>query len=157
MAATSTIQLGAGSLYLQKLQIRAACTITNLWWAIQAAGVGSSTGSYSGLYSSSGTLLSGSADIGTQMTGSNLQSQALTTPQALSAGTFVWAALVVNLATTQPTLYKSGTISQAVNANLTPATARTTLQGSGHTTLPASVTPSGFTLTNNSFIWMAAN
>lgn len=98
----------AGTLYLQRLEIRAATTITNLWYVISAAGSGASTGSFVGLYASpGGALLSGSSDVGAGLAAAaGWHSFALTTPQALSAGAVVWAALLSNLATTQPTLLR---------------------------------------------------
>ena len=51
--------LTAGQLYLIKLPIRVALTITYLWWVVNSGGSGASSGCYTGLYSSSGTLLTG--------------------------------------------------------------------------------------------------
>lgn len=135
----------AGTLYLQRLLIRQATTITNLWYGLSAPGVGASTGSFAGLYAQSGTLLSGSADIVSQLTsGTNGFKQcALTTPQALAAGTFVWAAVLCNLATTQATLIRQlnsanpgGTVPNAAATNL-----RFASQAAVGTALPAPLVP----------------
>jgi hypothetical protein len=93
----------AGTLYLQRIELRAATTITNLWFSILAAGVGASTGSFVGLWNSSGTLLTGSADVGAAFVSGTLgwQSFPLSTPQAFTAGGFIWAGVLCNLATTQ--------------------------------------------------------
>jgi hypothetical protein len=135
--------LTAGTLYLGKIPVRVAMTATNIVYVVSVAGVGASTGSFVGLYSSSGTLLSGSADIGAALLGTGAISSALTTPQVLAAGSFVWAAFLENLATTQPTLREYGTPTFVdPNLNLTAAAFRAATNGTGLTTLPASITPS---------------
>lgn len=133
----------AGTVYLVKLPVRAAFTATNIWFVVSTAGSGSSTGSYVGLYSSAGTLLSGSADIGTQLTTSAVAREiALTTPQALTAGTFVWVAIVTNLASTQPTLRAANYGTVLPNVNLTAASYRIATNGTVLTALPSTITPS---------------
>jgi hypothetical protein len=120
----STGILAAGTLYLVKLNIRYALTITYLWWQVSSAGTGTSAGSYTGLYSSSGALLTGSADLVTPMTTQEAAKCALTTPQALTAGQSVWAALLVNLQTTQPTMGQGlGNNGLLANAGITSAAA----------------------------------
>lgn len=134
--------LTAGSVYLMKIPVRAALTASTLWFHNITAGAGASSGSFAGLYSSAGTLLTGSADIGGLLTSTGVKSVALTTPQALTAGTFVWAALVVNLATTQPTLRAGyGATVAFSNLNLTAAQFRAAINGTGQTSLPGSITP----------------
>ena len=61
--------LVAGTLYLARLNVRVATTITNLFYGVSVIGVGASTGSFAGLYSAAGALLSGSADIAANLTG----------------------------------------------------------------------------------------
>ncbi len=130
----------AGTLYLVKLPIRQGMTITNLWWAVQAVGSGASSGSFTGLYSSSGTLLSGSADVGASFTSTGPKQLALTTPQALTAGTFVWAALLMNLGTTQPTLYRGTGLGSVVNLGISGNNLRFCTNGTGLSSLPSSLT-----------------
>jgi hypothetical protein len=102
-AGTTFVALTAGTVYLVRLNIRQALTLSYLWILVANGSSGASSGSVCGLYSSSGTLLTGSSDVGTLAGGNHKLT--LTTPQALSAGTFVWAALCVNYLTTQPSLY----------------------------------------------------
>jgi hypothetical protein len=152
---TASSALSAGIVYLVKLTARYALTISNLWWNCAAAGSGSSTGSYTGLYSlSGGSALTGSSDIGSLFTGTAEPVEcALTTPQNLTAGESVWAAIVFNLASTQPELFKGvGSIAAAGNAGLTVSTARwAQASGSGHTSLP-SITPANNTFTTDT-LW----
>jgi hypothetical protein len=133
--------LTAGTLYLAKLNIRAGATITNLWIYQGSTGSGASTGTFVGLYSSAGTKLTGSSDMALNFTTFGAEF-ALTTPQAVTAGTFVWAAVLVNLASTQPKLMSGyGSSANIGNANLAAAVYNFADNGTGLTALPASVTP----------------
>jgi hypothetical protein len=141
LTASNTITV-AGTVYLIKLTIRTAMTISTLWWVNAVAGSGASTGSFSGLISSAGTLLTGSADIGAAFTTTGAKPVTMTTPQALAAGVSVWAVIVFNLATTQPTLARLAATATATNVNLAAASFRAATNGTGQTSLPASITPS---------------
>lgn len=156
-AATNTNATTAGTLYLMRVNIRVSFTWTNVWFAVQAAGSGASTGSFVGLYSSAGSLLSGSADIAASLTATGVKSVALTTPQSVSTGTFVWVAFLANLATTQPTLQRSTNNVNVPNVGLSAALARFTTNGTGLTSLPASITPSSNSLVSTSTFCVAGN
>lgn len=143
----------AGTLYLIKLTARTALTISNLWFGISSNSSGSSTGSYAGLYSSSGTELTGSSDVGALFNSGSSGSSgswaecALTTPQAVTAGSFVWAALLLNISS-MPSLYQGpGGNTGFPSAGLAVSTARWAVNGTSLTSLPPSVTPA-----SNSFI-----
>jgi hypothetical protein len=131
-----------GTVYLSKIPVRAPITASNLWCICTVAGVGASTGSFGGLYSSAGSLLTGSADIGGLVLGTGGVQIPLTTPQALAAGSFVWAAFLFNLATTEPTLARS---SATGNINLAAAAARFAVPITGQTALPGSFAPGSLT------------
>lgn len=158
---TATPTTVAGTLYLAKLVIRRNMTITNLWWALQTLGSGASTGSFCGLYSSAGTLLSGSADIAAKVvspvTVPNSIFVPLTTPQAVAAGSFVWAAILVNLATTQPGFHAADGLGIQPNVNLTAATYRFATNGTGITSLPGSITPASNAQGASFTFWVGAN
>ena len=156
--ATASFLLIAGTLYLRKLNVRSSVLVTNLWFGLPVVGAGASTGSFAGLYSSTGTLLSGSADIATQFTTAiGGISCPLTTPQQLTAGTFVWAAVLSNLATTQPTLSKASVINPISNLNLTAATFRIAINGTGLSVLPGSITPASNAQANSASLWVGGN
>jgi hypothetical protein len=146
MAGGSTLLLTGGTLYLLRINIRAALTASNICVAVTSAGnnTGGSTGTFAGLYNSAGTLLSGSADVAATLASTGFKALPLTTPQALSAGTFAWAAILVNLGTTQPTLQRSAAGTQAMNQNLAAASFRVAVNGTSLTAL-ASITPSANT------------
>ena len=156
-AGVNSSLLTAGTVYLAKLTARSPLTVTNLWFGLTVAGTLTSAGSFAGLYSSAGTLLSGSADIVTQLTGATGGiSVPLTAPQAVAGGAFVWAALLVNLSVTQPTMSR-GQGGSLPDLNLTPAAFRFAVNGTGQTTLPASFTPSANAGTGGINLWAGAN
>jgi hypothetical protein len=137
----------AGNLYVLKVPVRSPFTATNLVVNVQTGGTGASTQSFAGLYNSSGTLLTGSSDVGSLVTATGFVTLPLTTPQSLTpsgVGGFVWAALVFNLATTQPNLRglpsPGSTGATIVNLNTTNATAGTGIGGTSITAL-ANITP----------------
>jgi len=156
---TSTSILTAGTLYLVKLPVRAPLTITSLMFLVSTIAAGTSTTSFAGLYSPSGSLLTGSSDIGTPLKSGGAQSLPLTTPQALTPGVtpFVWAALLVNFGTTQPTLFKGASMTNNVpNAGLTAATFRWATNGTGLSALPGSITPASNSSAAALSLWCAA-
>jgi len=154
----STTLLTGGTVYLLRVNIRYAITWTNVIVAVTTAGdnTGGSGGTFTGLYSPAGTLLSGSADVASSLTSNGTKTLALSTPQALTAGTFVWVAILVNLGTTQPQLARTNAATQTSNANLTAATFRVAVNGTGATSLPSSITPAANTDGTSQSLWVAA-
>jgi hypothetical protein len=148
-AATNGITI-AGTVYLLKILIRKAITASKINVAVTTVGnnTGGSTGTYVGLYNSSGTLLSGSSDVATSLTSGGLVGMSLTSSQSLSAGTFVWAAILTNMGTTQPTLARTSTGLNVINTGLVAATYRVCVNGTSQTSL-SSITPSSNTQTNS--------
>jgi hypothetical protein len=130
--------LSAGTLYMRKIKVRSPFTATSIWFDISVVGAGASSGSSVGLLSvATGTLLSGSADIGASLLATGPVSVPLTTPQAVTGD--VWAAIIVNLATTQPTLRTDpNNAGSATNLNLATAVLASCTNGAAM----ASVTPS---------------
>lgn len=132
----------AGTLYLTRLNIRSAMTITNLFYGVSSIGVGASTGTFVGLYSAGGTLLTGSADMGATFSGTTGYKQcALNTPQQVAAGTVLYAAMLCNLATTQVGLFRQGNnVNADPQAVTNAATQRWGAFAAQGTALPASLT-----------------
>lgn len=158
VAVSSTTPPTAGTLYLTKLPVRSAMTATSLWFVIGAAGTGVSTGSFLGLYSSGGTLLASTAEIGTQITTGFVARQiALGTAQTLTSGSFVWVALLTNLATAQPALRQLNNGTVLPNLGLTAATYRFCTAGTSLTALPASITPASNVAPSISPYWFGVS
>lgn len=156
LAESQTIGI-AGTLYLLKLPVRTSTLITNILFLLSASGVGASTGSFAGLYSSTGVLLSGSSDIGGLLLSSaGGVTCPLTTPQSVSGGAesaWPWAALLFNLATTQPTLGRANPTAALTNIGLIAANYRVAVNGTGLLTLPGSIVPSSNTLAGAIGAW----
>ena len=155
-AAGASAAMVGGSVYLGKMVVRRDVTVSRVWFQTSVAGTGSSTGSYVGLYSQAGTRLAQSTDADATAAfkaTAGPQSVALDVPQALKAGTFVWAALVENLDGTQPSLTTyAATIAARANLGLPPSQYRAASGGTGQTTLPSSLTVSSQSAANP--IWM---
>lgn len=94
---------------------------------------------YAGLYSDAGTLLSGSADQSSAWGSSGVKTVALTTPQAVAAGSTYYVGVLVGSAVVLPALHLS-VFSAAAMAGETAAPYRWMTSGTGQTALPASVT-----------------
>jgi hypothetical protein len=157
-AASGTANLTAGTVYLLRLNIRKAITATNICIGLSAAGnnTGGSAGTFVGLYSSGGTLLSGSSDVATSLVTTGLKSLALTTPQSLTAGTYVWATILVNLGTTQPQLGQANLATTSWGSlGQSASNFRWAVNNTSQTTLPNSITPGSNVQTNTHALWVA--
>jgi hypothetical protein len=144
----------AGTMYVFRLPIRSSLTLTDLCLAVEAAGSGTSTGSYVGLYSASGgtaSLLSGSSDIGTLLASETGSVPCpLTTPQALPAG-FVYGVFLINMPT-MPTLYEAASVYGAMlNIGLASTAPRIGTKASQGTSLPSSFSLSGLSIPYGAF------
>jgi hypothetical protein len=154
----SSFVLIAGSVYLAKLIPRTTITIANLWFVLATSGSGASTGSFAGLYSAAGSLLSGSADQGAAFAAAaGPFSVPLTTPQLVNAGTFVWAAIISNLAVTQPGIQRAAAQASAGNLNLSASLFRFAINGTALSALPASITPASNVGTAGGNLWAGGN
>lgn len=131
----------AGVVYLAKIKITSRSTVvTNILYGVVVAGATLTAGqNFVGLYNSSGTLLSASADQTTAMGTTGLKTAALSAPQTLAVGTY-YVAFLSN-GTTPPILAMGAGhgITTITNAGLTTATARYLTFGSAQTTLPSSI------------------
>ena len=140
-AATGTsILTTAGTLYLCRVHVPTATTITNVHIYLSSAGTGLVSGqNFAALYTAGGALLSTSADQTTAWGTSGSKVIALTAPQAVSAG-FYYVGFYAN-GTTLPTLYRSVS-GNIINVNLSAATSNwaTSANGTGLTTTMPSAT-----------------
>lgn len=156
MNVNSTVLTG-GTVYFTKLHITTSTNITKLYWHMATAGVTPTAGqNFGGLYASDGTRMV-TADADATVAGSTGLVTLTLGSTAVTAGTFIWAAVVFN-AGTVPALARMGALtgtSTAVNVGLTAATFRFATAGTGQTSLPASVTPSSNTAATFAGPWMA--
>jgi hypothetical protein len=143
LRASGDVLASSGVLYLAKLKIVNRSTlVSNILYGVVTAGATLTAGqNFVGLYNSSGTLLSGTADQTTNFGSTGLKTAALTTPQTLAVGTY-YVAFLSN-GTTKPALAMGAGhgIAAITNAGLTLSTARFASYGSAQTTLPSSFIP----------------
>lgn len=143
LASNSTALSATGVLHLVRVNLRYAATITNVLYQVNTVGSSLTAGEcFVGIYDSTGTLRGTSASQSTAWAATTgLYTTALTAPYAAPAGTY-YVAILAN-GTTGPALARSNGLAGAgatLNAGLTAATYRAATNGSGNTTLPASIT-----------------
>lgn len=138
----------SGTVYLCKVKVvNRSSVATNVIVGIEAAGVTLTAGqSFVGLYNSSGTLLSASADQSGNWTSTGLKTIALGAPQTLAVGSYYVAILSVGATPPQFAMGAGG--ATTVSAGLTAGTARFLTGPTGQTSLPASITLSSQTITS---------
>jgi hypothetical protein len=145
----------AGVLYLCKVKIvNRSTVVTNVHVTVSTQGTGlTAAQNLVGLYNSSGTLLSGSADQTTAFGSAGFKTIALTAPQTLAVGSY-YVGILTN-GTTPPKFLRGTSFSASgLNANLATSAARFLTSGTAQTALPASVTL-GSASTNGVARWAA--
>lgn len=121
--ASSSATPAAGTLFMVKMKLPTAATVTNMIFHLTAGGSVLTAGqSLAGLYNSSRQLLSGAADQAAAWASAGVKTVALTTPQTLSAGTY-YVGFFSN-GTTPPTFRSGITASSASNIGLSTANSR---------------------------------
>lgn len=147
-----------GTLYLARLILRSAQTISTLWTSIaQGATTPTANQNFLGLYDASGVrqavTAAGAIDAATASTGP--LSQAVVTPFAAPAGKY-WLAALFNAATPCQLARASG-FQSTPNAGTSGASLRWAVNGTGLTALPSSITPASNSSSGNITLWAAAS
>lgn len=131
----------SGVVFLGKILLEEAASVTNIIVTLATAGSGLTSGqNFAGLYDSSGTLIAVTADqTVTWANGTGAKTTALVGgPYSLPAGAY-YGALLAN-GTTPPQFIRGHAISSStLNIGLTAATGRYLTSGTGQTALPASI------------------
>lgn len=147
---------GSGVLHLIKVILRYPATINNVLYQINTAASGLTSGeNFVGIYDSTGTRRAVSADLSATWTSTGFYTTAMTASYSAPAGTY-YIAFVVN-GTTGPSLARMNGLagaSSAINVGLTAANYRYATNGTGNTSLPASITLSSNA--QDSIAWWAA-
>jgi hypothetical protein len=134
-AAVNATALTAGVLYMGRLLIPVACTVTNVLLIITTGGTTLSN-SFAALFDSSGNRLGVSADQSTPFQSAGNKTVALSAPVAVAAG-YYYGAVLTN-GTTPPSVARA-TSSGAANIGLTSTTFRNYTSGTSQTAVPSSV------------------
>lgn len=149
--AQSGVVTTSGTVYMMKIHLRKAATVSSVSAVVSTAGVGLTAGQcFAGLYNSAGTRLGVSADQSGNWVNVAHHAMALTAPVAAAAGSY-YIALLAN-GTTGPAFIRSGSpYTIAMNANTTVTTARWTTGPTAQTSLPASIVLGSRAFTANSY------
>jgi hypothetical protein len=140
---TNSLALSTGGVvHLVKVILRYAATINNVLYQVNTAGATLTSGqNFVGIYDSGGTRRAVSADQTTAWGSTGLMTTVMTASYSAAAGVY-YIAFVAN-GTTGPALARLNGLAGAgatINAGLTAATYRFATNGSGNTSLPASLT-----------------
>lgn len=156
LGVTSNAIPSAGAIYLWRINIRQAISVTNVVMFLNAVGVTlTSNECFVGLYNSAGTLIAASADQSANWAANGGAYHVMPLvggPYAVPAG-FVWVGFVQNNTGTGPSFGRpTATNGAGSNGGVSAALSRAAKNGSG-TVLPASITPAS---NAQDFPWLAA-
>jgi hypothetical protein len=144
----------AGTVYLVKLMVPAACTVTSIWMNVVTAGVGLTSGQcFAALFSSAGALLQATADQSGAWNSTGNKQMTISS-QALPAGV-CYVGQFQNFATSGARFHAGSNGIVAVNFNLTAANSRfaTDSTNTGRTTTMPN--PFGTLAASNNALWAA--
>lgn len=154
--AVNSTALDNGTLYLVRMNIAAAVSVTKLHWWIGNQGSSPVSGQNQvGLYNSAGALLA-SANVDADISTPGPKATTITA-QALTAGAFCWVGLLFN-ASVAPTLTRASGwtgVGAAANLGMPAAAFQYAINGTGRTALPASITPGSNTAPDFAGPWAA--
>lgn len=163
-----TKQVTAGTVYLSGLYVRANTPVSKLQSKIQhtvttPATTGTANENFIGLYNgqalldgtAAGTRIAVSGDMTTTWNSAGTFSPAVTwySSAAVLVPGFYWVAVVANAPSVQATFRVSGGDVPAINGNLTAANLRCAVNGTGATSLPATITPASNSATNSAYFY----
>lgn len=134
--ASGTLQLTGATIYLTKLPICRTVTPTKLYWYVTTAATTSTAGeNWVAVLNSSGTILGSPVDVATATETGGLKSTTVA-PGALTAGTFVWGAMVCQASTmVTVAVAPASTRTTLTNVGLSTANLRFATNGTGQTTI----------------------
>lgn len=154
--AVNSTELTGGRLYLVRVDLAAAVTVTRVCWWVGNAGSSPVAGRNEvGLYAPDGSLLT-AVNVDSAITSAGLKTTVVP-GQELAAGSFCWVALLFN-ASVPPTLTRASGwtgVDAVANLGLAPAAYRFAWNGSGRTVLPATVSPAANVGTDFAGPWAA--
>lgn len=147
----------AGQANLMLIPVRAATTITNVITHVAVAGATLTSGQcFAGLFNSSGTLLSATADQSTAWQSVGLKTMALTSAQSVAAGLYYVG--IFGNGTTLPQFYYNGAAKAGVGASTTiGSTPRMVIDTTNTGLTTAFHSPATLTSANAPYYWAAVS
>jgi hypothetical protein len=154
--AVNNSTITAGVVYLVKVKLYAAATITNVVAYIITLDAGLTSGQcFAGLYNSSGAQVAITANQSASWATAGFKAMALTTPYSAAAGDY-YVALLANGNTALAFARSTSAGTPVINAGLSAGSYRVCSSGTGQTALPGSITLSGTSATVAAF-WTAVS
>lgn len=151
VVATSTQLLTGGSIYLARIPIARTGTPTKLYWNVTTQATTATAGQcWVSVLSSAGAILATPVDVATASETTGLKTTTVA-PGALTAGTWVWGAIVL-AGSTVATLSRTAAPTGPLAAGMTTAEMRFSINGTAQTTITAR-TPANNTAGPS--LWMA--
>ncbi len=148
----------AGVLYLARIQIRSAVTLTNIFVGMTTPGSGlTSNQNFVGLYNSSGTLVGSSADQTASWASGNVEKQIAFSSSVSATSGFYWVAFLANGTTTPTFAVGSQLIGNLGSGAASASTRRFGQYSSSLTSLPSNITVASIAQTVNQTYWAAVN
>jgi len=150
----STAPAASGTVYLSALYVSKSITATKLFWGVQTPGLGTPVAgqNFVGIYNSAGTLLQ-SVNVDGRTGTNTIFTETISV--ALTPGMY-WIGFVFNATTLPGIIGPAGLLATAINFNDTASTSRWAVNGTGQTSLPATITPASNTGPSISrFYWAA--
>jgi hypothetical protein len=142
----------AGTFYMSLIELTDTATLTTLYWDVGVVASGVTSGqNFVCLVNPSGTIVGG-VGVDSDITSTGLKATTISVPYTPGS----WRAGFLFNATTPPALARCGAVAgsvNAVNTNITGASLRGAINGTGLTALPSSVTLSSNG--SGSFHWAA--
>lgn len=145
----------SGTLYLHKINAQTGGTVSNIHVVVGTAGSSLTSGqNFAAIYNSSGTRLAVTTDQTTAWGSTGHKVMTLSGSTSLTVGSDYYVGLLA-VGSTPPAFVRGPTGQAAPNANLTGAALRFSVNGTGLTSTPSSVTLSSNSGTNAQPYWVA--
>lgn len=125
--------VNSGFLYLSKLHIRSALTLSNVWFGVSGSASGSGS-ILAGVYSQAGNLLSDCGNVASKFTLASFAKCGLTVAQPLT--TWVWVALLSLMSGAQAQPVGAGSNAGVQNLALPTASSEYACDGTSFAALP---------------------
>jgi hypothetical protein len=156
LAQNSATASTSGSIYLMKISAKKGGLVSNIIMAIAGTAPTLMTAgqNFAGIYDDTGTRIAITADLAATWGSTGLKTCAVTVPVTIQGGRDYYVALLPNSTGVLPTFVSVGGAVTVPNATLSNALQRFSVNGTGQTALPASVTLASNTGTGARSIWV---
>lgn len=146
-----------GILYLIRVNIRSATSVTNIVYSTNNSATNPISGqNWLGVYSSTGSLL-GQTEVSGSITTAGTHSVAITGGPISVSPPFIWIAMLFNCTGTVPNMFRGLSTAGNADGNQSNANYRFAVNGTGLIQLPPSITPANNTTSGATAFWAAVS